>query len=111
MKVNILGTEYEIFLDVDPDLDKKLEQMNGYMDFSIKKIVVAKFETDRDSIENPKYFLKKVLRHELTHAFLYESGLWENSNAEAWAQSEEMTDWIAVQFPKLLKAFQECDCI
>ena len=43
------------------------------------------------------------IRHELVHAFAYESGLAENS---PWAFNEEMTDWIAIQFPKMLKAFE-----
>jgi len=25
----------------------------------------------------------------------------------AWARHEEMVDWIAIQFPKIMKAFQE----
>lgn len=55
---------------------------------------------------------KKVLRHEVIHGFLYESGLWNNSgNVEAWGRSEEITDWIAIQFPKMLKAFQEVGCL
>ena len=24
---------------------------------------------------------------------------------------EEMVDWIAIQFPKILKAFQKCECV
>ena len=44
------------------------------------------------------------MRHELIHAFLFESGLAENSN---WARNEEMVDWIARQFPKMAKTFQE----
>ena len=43
-----------------------------------------------------------------THAFLYESGLAENS---AWAQEEEMVDWFAKQFPKLAVAFREVDAL
>ena len=46
---------------------------------------------------------RKKIRHELVRAFAYESGLAENS---PWALNEEMTDWIAIQFPKMLKAFE-----
>ena len=38
----------------------------------------------------------------------YESGLAENSN---WAQNEEMVDFFAIQFPKLLKAFEQADAL
>ena len=54
----------------------------------------------------PKY-KNSVKRHELIHAFLYESGL----DACSWANNEEMVDWIAIQFPKLFKAFQEVGCL
>ena len=109
-KVSILGTEYEIIIDapeemLPPDSD-------GAMDHSTKKIAVAKFEPDEYSIKDFDAYRKKVLRHEITHAFLYESGLWSNSgNVTAWAQCEEITDWIAIQFPKLLQAFKEADAI
>ena len=50
----------------------------------------------------------KVIRHEIVHAFLYESGLDVNSlSGGAWAKNEEMVDWMAIQIPKILKAFQE----
>jgi len=49
-----------------------------------------------------------VIRHELIHAFLFKSGL--DACAE-WARNEEMVDWLAIQFPKLMKAFQEADCL
>lgn len=53
-----------------------------------------------------------TLRHEIIHAFLAESGLWGSSEpAKAWAMNEEMIDWIALQFPKILKAFKEAKAI
>nr|WP_317283198.1 hypothetical protein [uncultured Sellimonas sp.] len=109
--VNILGTEYKVFFREEKD-DPKLKNADGYIDHSIKEIVVCIFEKDDMSIEDLKSYSKKVLRHEIIHGFLYESGLWNNSgNNEAWGQSEEITDWIAIQFPKMLKAFQEVGCL
>ena len=82
------------------------------MDQSIKEIVVGKFEPNEMSIEDLQGYTKKVLRHEIIHAFLYESGLWNNSgNIKNWAQSEELTDWIAIQSPKLFKVFKTVGCI
>ena len=94
--VNILGTEYKVFFREEKD-EPKLKNADGYIDHSIKDL---------------KSYSKKVLRHEVIHGFLYESGLWNNSgNVEAWGRSEEITDWIAIQFPKMLKAFQEVGCL
>lgn len=109
-KVNILGTEYEIVIDapvemLPPDSD-------GAMDHSIKRIAVAKFVPNERNIKDLDLYRKKVLRHEIIHAFFYESGTWNNSGtAEAWGMDETTTDWIAIQFPKMLKAFEEADCL
>ena len=109
-KINVLGTEYTILFDV-PD-EELPEGADGCMDQSIRTIKIGKFVSDRNSIQNLDDYRKKVLRHEIIHAFLYESGLWNNSGTvTAWGQSEEITDWIAIQFPKLLKAFKDAECI
>lgn len=84
----------------------KLKNCDGYIDTSIKEIVICIFEPDDMSIADLESFRKKVLRHEIIHGFLYESGLWEQiGNADPWACSETITDWIALQFPKMQKAF------
>ena len=111
MKVDILGTEYKIEYIAEKD-DPRLETSNGYFDHSTKRIVVGRPEREEMSIGDLEVFTKKVLRHEIIHAFLYESGLWENSNnIDAWGMNEEMTDWIAMQFPKMLKAFKEAGAL
>ena len=51
---------------------------------------------------------KKNIRHEIVHAFLFESGLAENSE---WAQNEEMVDWFACQAPKIYAAFRAAGAI
>lgn len=110
-KVNILGTEYKVLFRDEKD-KPKLKNADGYIDTSIKEIVVGIFEKDDMSIENLELYSKKVLRHEIIHGFLYESGLWNNSgNVEAWGISEEITDWIALQFPKMKKAFEEAGAL
>ena len=109
-RVNILGTEYEIVIDA-PD-EMLPPDSDGAMDHSIKRIVVAKFVPDERSVKDLEAYRKKVLRHEIIHAFLYESGIWNNSaSCEAWGTDETITDWIAIQSPKLFKAFQEADCL
>lgn len=112
MTVDILGTKYTVYLDVDEKDDAHLKEADGYMDHSVKRIVVAKIESDEQSLADLRMHAKKVLRHEIIHAFLAESGLGENSGeAGSWARNEEMVDWIAIQFPKILKAFQQCECM
>lgn len=113
--VNILGTEYKIeFQDFDnPELKGK--NRSGYTFFDEKLIVCEDFDTDdewKDESEKAKTSRRNnVLRHELVHAFLWESGLAQNSEeVNAWAMNEEMVDWFAIQSPKIFKVFQELDC-
>lgn len=108
MKVKILGTEYEVIKDAEEKDYPQLKKCDGFTDFSIKRIVVADFDKDESSVDDIDWYKKKVLRHELVHAFIHESGLAENCD---WARNEELTDWIAIQFEKILGVFIELQCI
>ena len=105
MKINILGAEYTLTV-CSEDEDLRLKGMDGLTDETTKELLVESYEKSKDepnSKKNLQVQINKVKRHEIIHAFLFESGLAENS---AWAQNEEMVDFFAIQFPKLLKAFE-----
>lgn len=74
MKVKILGTSYSISYK-SPTEDPLLKECDGYCDESSKKIVVT---TQNGNLDDFKKYQKKCLRHEIIHAFLFESGLAEN---------------------------------
>lgn len=86
--VNILGTEYRI--EVHKRSEDEFMRKNGadgYCSDDGKLIVIADTSEkesfpDMTDIEQSAY-RKRLLRH------------------------EEMVDWIAIQFPKIMKAFQE----
>lgn len=103
MKVNVLGTEYEVIEKEEADM----KGWDGYCDSSVSEIAIAKFTEEEGSLGDLEQHRKKVLRHEIIHAFLNESGLMANSD---WARNEEMVDWIAIQFYKIAKAVKEVDC-
>lgn len=108
--VDVLGTTYKLIICEEAE-DKRLDGYDGICDETIKECVVENFENfkgDPRRKANLDVQMKKNIRHELIHAFLFESGLAENSD---WAQNEEMVDWIAKQFPKLQKAFEMADAI
>lgn len=107
MRVKVLGTEYEVVIALETDNNPKLKNANGYIEPYSKKLVIENFTPDDMTVENPDAFRRKVLRHEIVHAFLHESGLWESS----WADNEEIVDWIAYQGPKVFKAWQEVDAL
>lgn len=103
MKVNILGTEYEVVI-ANESKEPYLKECDGFCDNSIQKCVVDELkENGLGAKGNLDIQRKKNIRHELIHAFLFESGLAENSE---WAFNEEMVDFFAMQFPKMVKAFE-----
>lgn len=105
--INVLGTDIKVVFREEKQ-DPKLEELDGYFDNSESLIVVKIPEKDTMSIGNLENHQKKVLRHEIIHAFLYESGLdWSASPSDCWATNEEMVDWMAIQMPKILKVFRE----
>lgn len=114
--VNILGTIYKVRLSVPYSKDADLEGRFGYTSFSDKLIVVADICTipgwEKASDNEILDTFYTTIRHEIIHAYLYESGLNASSNNhEAWARNEEMVDWFAIQFPKLLETFERLQCI
>lgn len=107
--INILGTDYAINVVPRSD-DKLLSDMDGCCDDSTKQITIADVtaEDEPDSKRDLEAVKRKILRHEIVHAFLCESGLAENSE---WAQNEELVDWIAIQGLKIYKAWQEAGAV
>lgn len=110
IKVNILGMEYSVIYSTKNKYPV-LKKADGVTDTSTKKIIVNKLkkeQTKRDSLEDLRLYRNKVTRHEVIHAFLYESGLSVNSGCvDGWASNEEMVDWMAIQFPKIYEVFKE----
>lgn len=103
--VNILGTEYTIKEQSERE-NEKLSGCDGYCDWTVKEIVV-----EREMIGNlgdMEAYIRKVLRHEIVHAFALESGLNESSE---WAANEEMVDWIARQGEKIYAAWREAGAV
>lgn len=103
-EVNILGTEYVI------KVDKTLRNTNfdGLCNGYSKMITIRRTKdmlSENDSKEIKNIRKSEVLRHEIIHAFFNESGL------EEYSDNEQLVDWIAKQSPKILKAFQQAECI
>ena len=109
-KVNILGTEYTIEIQSKEE-NEYLKKCDGYCDKTSHKIVVVAESTDNE-LEFFGEYQRKCIRHEIIHAFMFESGLAENfEHANQFGHEETMVDWIAIQFPKMLKVFKEAECV
>lgn len=114
----ILGTEYKIKKKrYEKDVNFKKNGIDGYCDSIEKEIVYCDMSTwpgwNKESLKRCMIAEKEILRHEIVHAFLNESGLQENAIAVdgSWASNEEMIDWIALQFPKILEVYRQLEAV
>lgn len=105
MKVNVLGTEYDVEILSQRDESMDVLESVGYTDCSVKKIRVLDVtkNTDLSQQEDREKYQNLILRHELIHAFLYESGIGFGMHFH----NEELVDWLAMQFPKMTEVFDE----
>lgn len=117
MTVNILGTDYTVEYrkyEEDPCFVKS--DLSGYCAYRQRLIVVGLMRTFPSFAEEPCETIlaieREILRHEIVHAFLYESGLDSSSlETKSWANNEEMVDWFALQGPKIFKVWKEADIL
>lgn len=111
MEVNILGETYTIErLSKEKDDVLVNGDVGGYCDSTSRRIVVREYEEDYE-VDNREKLINRNLRHEIIHAFLYESGLGDNFEHRGLGHEETMVDWIALQFSKIMKAFEEAGCL
>ena len=113
-KVDILGTEYTIkTANYEDNAYFKKNSFDGYCDSTLHEVFVCNMKTypgfEDETEEYCKTVEKGILRHELAHAFLNESGLQDSANRSngSWSKNEEMIDWIAIQFPKMYKVYEQ----
>lgn len=103
--VNILGTEYKVI--GEPFKDKDID---GYCDYTSREIRIR--DDNVNEVGDFDELMRKQLRHEIIHAFLAESGLQSNyEHYKQFGHEETIVDWFAIQFPKMIKAFQSVNAI
>lgn len=105
MKVNILGAKWKIKF-------KKLgnADIDGQTDYTNRKIVIR--SDNYYGVGNFKQSQKKQLRHEITHAFMSESGLQSNwEHIQRFGHDETTVDWFAIQSPKIFKVFRKLNIL
>lgn len=113
-KLTIMGSEYQVIFD--DKFDEKMPELSGFFDPTSKEIHVLEIQPKEDyglECQDVVVAMKATLRHEIIHAFLFESGLWCDSMPlhSGWAMNEEMVDWFALQAPKIYDCFEKAKCI
>lgn len=105
MKIDVLGTSYDVRemreLSED-DADGLCHPFTKRIEIRAASEIAKSGGIDDDTAENIQKYIK---RHELAHAFYHESGLRD------WSEDEKMVDWLALQFPKMLSAFQKAGAL
>lgn len=108
MKIDILGTEYNIRKLTEQEYPKlKLSDANGIAELYNKELIInseMNQDTGTEYANFPEYE-KKVIRHEIVHAFFHESGLLD------YCSDEVLVNWMALQVPKMFKAFEQANCL
>ena len=107
--LEILGATWTIVERSQND-DDLLVYGDGYCDWSARTIVIEREKGG--NLADMERYIRKVKRHEIVHAFLYECGLAESTlPAGAWAQNEEMVDWFARMGERIYKAWESAGAI
>lgn len=104
-EIEILGTVYQLLVD-DGGMDQ--QNADGVCRCYAKRIQVrppGKMLCQDNDLEAKNSRFREVLRHELIHAMLFESGLGD------YCDDEVLVDWLAKMFPKLAELFQEEGCL
>ena len=99
-KVSILGETWTI-QEASEENNKILQSCDGYCDWTMKEIFIGEIKQDETTVKDIWTYKAKVLRHEIIHAFLFESGCTE------MAKDEKMIDWFAMNWNKIEKVFAE----
>ena len=88
MKIDVLGAEYTLTV-CQGSKEPRLKDCDGFCDETTKEMLVENYEDSKgepNCKQNLPVQTNKVKRHEIIHAFLFESGLAENS--KWWISSQ-----------------------
>ncbi len=96
--ISILGELWKINYNVKIDDDDVDAQTHPYE----RVINIADDIADGADV-------KRIIRHEIIHAFMFESGLGFNFEHKPFGQDETMIDWFAIQYPKMKIVFRLLD--
>lgn len=108
-KINILGSEWKIYFS-NSTKDRLLRDSDGYTDKSTRSIIICKIEPDCE-VADFSVAQKSIIRHEIIHAFLEESGLSGNVENKSIGVPDTYIDWFAIQSPKIYKVFKQLNLL
>ena len=103
-EVVVLGQVYKV------SYKKKVKYCQQYSCSGVTDGVEKTIKVQKS--DSPEYDMK-VLRHEVLHAFAFESGFFGSQHVRPMDEThdEQVIDWMAVQAPKIIAVWEELGCI
>lgn len=99
-KINILGQVYTIIFT--NKINKDCDADSNWRHYTIN---INKTNCEKDFSEG---YFKELLRHEIIHCFMRESGLdMQIEENKSWVHNEGLIDWLSLQWPKINLTFEE----
>lgn len=116
--VNILGTIYSVEISDEHFDNEDCSDYVGFIELSTKSIYLRgvkslneKLNLNFSNDKSAEIYIKETLKHEIVHAFFYESGVADCAgNVNSWANNEPVVEWFAKQGEKIIKAWIEIGC-
>lgn len=109
--LNILGSKWKLKV-VPRHLDPMFATVDGYTDRSTRTMYVADDGTNTmDDLKDWTAYQKVVKRHEIIHAYMFESGLAQDMYHPSYGHCEQDIDFFAIQFPKMLGVFEKAEAL
>lgn len=101
-QIDILGKKYLILKN-----EELPENVDGVCDKYGRIIKIAPAEKMKNPLAPGQEHKRKkaVLRHEIIHAFLFESGL------ESYCDDEVLVDWLTLKLPEIVETCAKEDCL
>ena len=98
IRIKILGETWTIKEERLPD------EIDAQTEYTKRRIVF-----DPKMKKYPKTEYNRTIRHEIIHAFQFESGLGFNVEHKPIGVEETFVDWYALQYPKIKKIYEKLD--
>lgn len=104
IKVNILGSEWTVRSATETE-EPRLDGVSGFTDWTTRTICLEK--NTQGNIGSMETYMNKVIRHEVVHAFMFESGLGDSFEHKDYGQEEMIVDWFAFQMGDIVKVVMD----
>lgn len=106
--VDILGEPWRVKV-CSSDVEPRLKDNAGFTDWTSHFMGIADPDETEGSLDNDVEFVKHVARHEIVHAFMFQSGLGDDWRHSDMGHDETVVDWIARQFKAMQKVIEKVE--